>query len=89
MGRNSARLLFIKTAERQEVPQAASHCSLRHFSTVNTGKKTCISGLLWLENVNVFEISQHVNITLQGNYCKIISMCLYLLQLHTEVGLRG
>ena len=41
-------------------------------------------GLAWLENINVFEISQHVNITLQGNYWHIISIC--LLQLQKEKG---
>lgn len=43
-------------------------------------------GLAWLENVNVLEIPQNVNITLQGNYCEMISICLYLLQLLTEKG---
>lgn len=42
--------------------------------------------MIWLENANVFEISQDVNITLQGNYCKMISICLSLLQLHIEWG---
>lgn len=57
--------------------------------TLSTVKKKSVLGVQWLENVSVFEISQHVNLTLQGNYCKIISICVHLLQLHTEMGLRG